>query len=211
LGVPAGLHHRDGEQGAVELAVAAAGQPVAGGVATGGGHGRRAGVGGERGGAGEVADVAGLAQDLAGDQHANTWDGKQVGGVVAADLGGDVAFQVGDLLVEGAQAADGRQRELGPHGIQATGLERQAAGAGQRGRGDERAGVLPVARRDGPQQGVQAVADPALLGDELVAALDQQLEVGVQVRLVHPRQVWFAQGDPGEGDRVDLVVLAASP
>ena len=34
--VPAGLDHGDGEEGTVELAVAAAGQPVAVGVAAGG-------------------------------------------------------------------------------------------------------------------------------------------------------------------------------
>ena len=78
FGVPAGLDHGDGEQGPVELAVAAAGEAVAVGVAAGGGDRCGAGVRGERGRAAEVADVVGLAEDLGRDERTDAGDGEQV-------------------------------------------------------------------------------------------------------------------------------------
>jgi len=57
---------------------------------------------------------------------------------------------------------------------------------------------------------VQPVADPRFLLDELVAGVDEQLEVGVEVRVVHPRQIGLTQRDPRDGDRVALIVLATA-
>jgi hypothetical protein len=72
------LHHGDGEEGSVELAVASAGQAVPPSVATRCGDRRDAGVRGECGGIGLVPDVSDLAQDLPGDQCADAWDREKV-------------------------------------------------------------------------------------------------------------------------------------
>jgi hypothetical protein len=73
----------------------------------------------------------------------------------------------------------------------------------------QRASGRPVARGEHPQQGVQPVADPAGLDHQLVAGVDQQLEVGVQGGRGELGQPGFLTGHPGDGDRVGLVVLAA--
>lgn len=57
---------------------------------------------------------------------------------------------------------------------------------------------------------MHAVADSGLLGDELVPGVDQELEVGVEVRLVHLRQVRLLQCDAGDRDGVALVVLSTA-
>ena len=66
-----------------------------------------------------------------------------------------------------------------------------------------------VAGGQAQQQRVEPVPHAGLFVDELIAGIDKQLQVGVEVSGVHPGQVRFAQRDPGDGDRVAFVVLAA--
>lgn len=55
---------------------------------------------------------------------------------------------------------------------------------------------------------MKAVADPGRLGNELVTGVDEQLQVGIELRHAHPGQVRLAPRDPGDGYGVALVVLA---
>ena len=57
---------------------------------------------------------------------------------------------------------------------------------------------------------MQTVSYPDLLGDELVTGIDQQLQVRVQVRRVHPGQVGLLDRHAGDDERVAFVVLAAA-
>jgi hypothetical protein len=55
---------------------------------------------------------------------------------------------------------------------------------------------------------VQAIADTGPLGDDLVASVDEELEVGLEVGLPEPWEARLAQGDPGDRDRVARIILA---
>jgi hypothetical protein len=89
------------------------------------------------------------------------------------------------------------------------GLLDKPAGTGERWPADEGASGGPVAGGEHPQQRVQPVTDSTGLHDELVAGVDQQLEVSVQGRRGELGQAEFLASDPRDGDGVDLVVLAA--
>ena len=58
---------------------------------------------------------------------------------------------------------------------------------------------------------MQPVPGSYLLGDLLVAGIDQQLQIRIQVRLVHLWQIRLSQPDPGDGDRITLVILTPPP
>ena len=55
---------------------------------------------------------------------------------------------------------------------------------------------------------MQAIADTGPLGDDLVASVDEELEVGLEVGLPEPWEARLAQGDPGDRDRVARIILA---
>lgn len=58
---------------------------------------------------------------------------------------------------------------------------------------------------------MEPIADPGALGDELIARVDEELEVGGEMRHPKARQAWLTQGHPGDRHRVGRVVLATAP
>src|SRR5438477_2055407 len=130
VGVPSGLDHGHGEEGAVELTVASSVEPVPGGLAAGGGHGCGAGVGGEGGGGREAFNAAGLAEDLGGHDGADTAHVEESGRLAGVDGGGDVVFQIAGVSFELVEAADGGQGQLGPHRFGRSALDDQASSGG---------------------------------------------------------------------------------
>ena len=49
---------------------------------------------------------------------------------------------------------------------------------------------------------MESVADPGLLGHEVLAGLDQELEFEGRIEQPDRRQVWFSQRHPGDGQGV---------
>jgi hypothetical protein len=123
----------------------------------------------------------------------------------------DVILQPGLLITHRVEPADGSQRKLGPCRVGLACFERQAAGTREGGATVQRAGDLLVAGSHDQQQGVEAVADACFLVHQLIAGVHQQLQVGIEVSLIHRRQVGLAHRDASDGDSVAFFVLAASP
>ena len=96
LAVPSGLHHRDREERAVELAVAAAVEAVTGRRPARGWDRRHAGVGREGCGRRKATDIMRLAKELPGNDWTHAADGpepRRAGSL--ADLA-DLAFELKD-------------------------------------------------------------------------------------------------------------------
>ncbi len=55
---------------------------------------------------------------------------------------------------------------------------------------------------------MQTVAHPGPLGDDLIAGVDEELEVSLEVGLPEPREARLAKGNPGDRDRVARIVQA---
>ena len=88
------------KRGAVELPVAAAGQPVTLGVAAGSRDRRRAGVGGEGRRRGVVPNVADLNEDLGCDQGSHARDRQEVDRLATGQLGVDVCLEIGLFVAQ---------------------------------------------------------------------------------------------------------------
>jgi hypothetical protein len=65
-----------------------------------------------------------------------------------------------------------------------------------------------IARCERPKIGVEPVADARLLGHQVLAGLDQELQLEGPVDEPDRRQVRLAQGHPGDGQRVTRIALA---
>jgi hypothetical protein len=67
-----------------------------------------------------------------------------------------------------------------------------------------------VAGRQCQERCVQAVAHPRRLLDELLAGIDEQLEIGIKQGRGHRGQVWLTQGNACHCDGIDFIVLTAA-
>jgi hypothetical protein len=197
--VVAQLHQGRHIQRPVELSVAAPVEAHALHLAGAGRDGCHAGQRCERIVAAEAADVTHLAQQLGRDQGADAGDLEQwMTGHLLADPGLEPTCL-------GAQPAQGAQPLSGQLGLD-TGAASQPAGqGGQRARPDQRAAA---ARQQHQQVGVQPVAGAGRLGHQVLARLDQQLQLASRVGATHRRQVRLAQHDARDGQRVAWVALA---
>ena len=112
---------------------------------------------------------------------------------------GQAGRQRGDLTVQSAQPGEALTGEvdLDPAQRSEQAADRALmAGAGQVG------SCRAIARQERPQIGVESVADPGLLGHEVLAGLDQELELEARIDQPDRRQVWFSEGHPGDGQGV---------
>ena len=71
--------------------------------------------------------------------------------------------------------------------------------------------LRPVAGHQHPQVAVQAIAQAGLFGDQLVAAVDEQLQVAVSERAAHEGQALLTHHDARDRESVGGVALAGPP
>ena len=114
------------------------------------------------------------------------------------------------LALDGREPHDSAQRQAGSHGIAASGTHDGVPGASEGWTTNQRTGRGMVAGRQRQEQCVQAIAHPRRLLDELLAGIDEQLEIGIKQGRGHRGQVWLTQGNACHRDGIDLIVLTAA-
>jgi hypothetical protein len=210
--VDAGLGDRDSVEGAVELAVAAAVEPVAA-VFTGAGFQRRdASVVGELRIALEAFDRAYLAEQLGGAERPLAGQCEQRGrGVLDPRV--ELAVELEDGAGEVAAAADELARDPYLHRLlgatKATGNTVEPDGAVERARRDRQLRVEVV------EVPAQPLLRASALVDEVVAMIDEQLQLSHRwltwPRMIEPGLAQRRSGDRERVDRVRLSARAAAP
>ena len=120
----------------------------------------------------------------------------------------DPAVEIAQLGCEPAQSGQPATGQLGlhpGHAPQEPG-DRPAVLLGNEVGGH---GPIPGGKHD--EVGMEPVSDPGHLGGEIVASLDEELELTAGIGGPDRRQAPFAQGHPGDGEGITRVALAGSP
>lgn len=147
---------------------------------------------------------ADLAEEFGGHQRPHARQRQQR---VADDSGGDLNLERTDLAAQRQQAC---QPLTGEAGLELGTAGECAASPGQLPDAHQPDGMLLVAGRQHQEVGVESIANPRRLADEVVTGLDQHLQLAAGVVNAHRRQIRLAQGDARDGQRVARIALAGA-
>ena len=163
------------------------------------GQGRQ-GVGGA-----EPPNVADLADELGGHQRTNPGQTEERMALhEARDPGGERSL----LETERPQP---RQPAPGELGLDTGQRSEEPADQALMAGGDEVARPAPVPRHQAPQVGVEPIADASHLDDDVLAGLDQELEIERSIGKPDRGQVMLAGRHPGDRHGITRIALAEPP